>query len=116
MGEVKLTSFEYSPGDKWSCGSLKLTAVTPLGSFVWSEVVPGPRHGEDSAELVVTVDGVEVDLCGNGIELDFEPPGKPGKWADLFSESRDEVEETLQAWFEAVKVELEILVAAGRDQ
>jgi hypothetical protein len=116
MSEVKLTSFEYSPGGKWSCGSLKLTATTPLGPLVWSEVVPGPRHDEDSAELVVTVDGVEVDLCDNGIELNFEPPGKPGKWADLFSASRDEVEETLQAWFEAVKVKLEALVVAGRSQ
>ncbi len=96
---VKLTTFYYAPGDKWSCGHLNLTAETPLGLFKWKEVVPGPRHGEDSAELTVTLAGKELNL-DHYDHLDFEPPRQDGKWATLFACSRDAVEATLQAWFE----------------
>ena len=88
--DVVLTSFDYSPGDKWSCGHLNLEADTPLGALVWEEVVPGPRQGDDSAELRVTLGG--KDIPEDYIDLNFEPPGRPGKWADQFDASGKKVE------------------------
>jgi hypothetical protein len=110
-GEVTLTDFEYQPGGKWDCGVLNLKADTPLGPFTWEEVVPGPRHGDDHAELTVTLNGVELDLWKHGLELDFEPPNKEGKWADKFADSEGEVAEQLAAWFEANKSLLAVLVS-----
>jgi len=100
MTQLKLTVFDYTPGDKWSCGYLNLKAETPLGLFEWDETVPGPRHGEDNHELTVKLAGYEMDLeCFPGY-LDFEPPGKEGKWADAFANSRADVEQSLSDWFE----------------
>jgi hypothetical protein len=119
---VKITSFAYKPGDKWDCGYFNFTATTPLGEFTWKEVVPGPRHSEDYRELSVELNGVQLsekfgwneagDLVNVGplADLDFEAPGKPGKWADLFAKSKDDVEETFAAWFETNKDKLVELV------
>jgi hypothetical protein len=98
--KTNLTEFDYGPGGKWDCGHLNLTAETPLGQLVWKEVIPGPRHSEDSRELTVTLNGVELAVWDDDIPLDFEPPGKPGKWADQFAASESEVAETLEAWYE----------------
>lgn len=100
MGKTNLTQFDYSPGDKWSCGYLNLKAKTPLGLFEWNEVVPGPRHSEESRELTVKLNGHEIDMETIPGYLNFEPPGKDGKWADLFAASRDDVQADLEAWFE----------------
>ena len=81
------------------CGHLRLEATTPIGKLVWNEIVPGPRHGEDSRELTVTLNEVEIDLCDNNIELDFEPPCKQGKWSELFADSGQEVGKQLEDWF-----------------
>lgn len=107
MAKVKLLTFNYAPGDEWSCGHLNLTAETPLGLFEWKQVVPGPRHGDDSAELTVTLAGHELEDCEG---LDFEPPNKEGKWSKLFKNSQDDVEKTLQAWYELSEPELRELV------
>ena len=116
-GDVSLTKFEYRPGGKWECGVLNLEASTPLGPFVWEEVVPGPRHGDVSAELIVTLNGVKLDfdeLYEYGLEeLDFEPPGKPGKRADQFAGSRDVVAEDLTAWFRKAQRLLALVVSGG---
>lgn len=103
---VKLTNFDYAPGGKWDCGHLNLTAETPLGTFEWKQVVPGPRHGEDHAELTATLAG-HVLYLEHYEYLDFEPPRQDGKWAKLFANSKDEVEETLQAWFDDAKPALQ---------
>jgi hypothetical protein len=116
-GDVSLTKFEYRPGGKWECGVLNLEASTPLGPFVWEEVVPGPRHGDVSAELIVTLNGVKLDfdeLYEYGLaELDFEPPRKPGKRADQFAGSRDVVAEDLTAWFRKAQRLLALVVGGG---
>jgi hypothetical protein len=107
-GSLTLTSFEYSPGGKWDCGSLRLEADTPLGKLVWDEVVPGPRHGEDHHELTVTLNGHEVN--DDFLDFpDFEPPGKDGKWADAFAESEAEVRALLACWYDENKRELAVL-------
>lgn len=98
-GAVVLTDFDYKPGDKWECGILNLIADTPLGTFVWEEIIPGPRHGDDHAELTVRLNDVELDLWEHGLDLDFEPPNKEGRWAQEFAASKDQVEERLSAWF-----------------
>lgn len=111
---VTLTSFDYSPGDKWSCGYLSLEADTPLGALVWEEVVPGPRHSDDSAELRVTLKGKEIPL--DYISLDFEPPGKPGKWADKFGASGDELEAELKSWFDSCRSTLATLIEEEQEE
>ena len=112
---VKITSFAYAPGDKWDCGYFNFTATTPLGQFTWKEVVPGPRHSEDYRQLDLELNGVDLSEQfawneGPLADLDFEAPGKPGKWADLFAKSKDDVEETFAAWFETNKNKLVELV------
>jgi hypothetical protein len=106
-----LTNFEYQPGGKWHCGHLNLKADTSLGPFEFREVVPGPRHGPDSGEVTVTLNGVELDLWEHGFELDFEPPNKEGKRADEFANSKEEIEDQLEAWFEAYETLLAKLVS-----
>lgn len=96
---VKLTSFDYEPGSKWDCGHLNLKADTPLGPLTWDQRVPGPRHGEDHAELVVTLAGHVLDPDHYDY-VDLEPPNKEGKWARRFAENPQEVAEELSAWFE----------------
>jgi hypothetical protein len=101
----------YYPGDKWSCGLLDFEFETPLGLLTYVEKIPGPRHGEDSGELTMTLDG--VDLCGwwDGGEVrpypDFEAPGKPGRWAEQFEAGVvEEVKSKVEAWFGEFKGEL----------
>jgi len=109
-GAVSLTGFDYYPGGKWHCGRLSLEADTPLGPLVWEEVIPGPRHGEDSHELQVTLNGKEIDLYEHDLHHDFEPPNKEGKWADKFAASRDELEEDLKGWFDFHRLVLAALI------
>lgn len=100
--EVKVKNFEYEPGGKWSCAHLAFEAETPLGTFLWREVIPGPRHGEDHAELTFQLNGKDVDTW----ELEtpnFEAPNKEGRWADQFREEGKElVEDQFRAWLESL--------------
>ena len=109
-GAVSLEGFDYFPGGKWDCGRLSLEADTPLGPLVWEEVIPGPRHSEDSHELQVTLNGKEIDMFKHDLHHDFEPPNKAGKWADKFATSRDELEEDLKDWFDFHRLVLAALI------
>ena len=110
--KVELKELEYTPGGKWDCGVFNFKAETEFGLFEWDEVVPGPRHGEDSATLLVKLAGYEIDLGGPIYAgLDFEPPSSPGRWASQFSESAgDDVLELLGAWLEEHREALTALV------
>ena len=111
---VTVTSFEYQPGGKWECAVLNFTAETPVGTVVWEEVVPGPRHGEDAASTTVTVGGKELHQCDSRGSCvldfpDFEAPNKEGRWAERFREEGLElVRERLEEWLsdEAVLAEV----------
>jgi hypothetical protein len=98
-------SVVYEPGGKWDCGILQFTLNTNLGRIEWDEVIPGPRHGDDSAETTLKIDGQVIDCDELELDLpDFEAPGKPGRWADEFASSADaEIPETMRAWLEANK-------------
>ena len=109
MSEVELKWVDYSPGDKWSYGRLEFEFSTPLGSLVYKELIPGPRHG-DGGEVTVELGG--VNLSGwvkefDGVYPEFEAPGNPGRWAEAFEAGVEaEVESTVKSWFEASKEEL----------
>lgn len=77
-------------------------------------MVPGPRHGEDNREITVTLNGTEIDLFdGSVAELDFEPPGKEGKWAQKFADSQNEIAEQFWDWFYSEEKVLERIVACA---
>lgn len=111
-GSVVIEEFDYSPGGKWECGHLNIDATTPLGKLEWREIIPGPRHGDDSHDLTVTINGVEIDMYSGAVaELDFEPPGKEGRWSEQFAESEDEVACTLDDWYQCHAAILAVLVS-----
>ena len=104
--KVTMIELTYAPGGKWDCGVLRFTADTELGTFTWDEVVPGPRHSEDSGSLVAKLNGAEI-TCDELDDLDFEPPNKEGRWADKFAETAEEiVAEQLSAWLESCRAVL----------
>jgi len=95
---------DYHPGGKWDCGHFEFSADTTIGTVSWDEVIPGPRHGEDNHELTIKLNGVELDTELLSLEPlpDFDPPGKPGKWADKFKATIDEDgPELLRDWLDA---------------
>lgn len=102
-GTITISDFDYEPGGKWDCGHLNFTAATPFGDLVWEEVIQGPRHGEDSASVTVTLDGDDVSdlFC----DLDFEAPREEGRWADEFRED-DGVSDRLSAYLEVIADQL----------
>jgi len=110
MSEVKLTSYDYYPGDKWDLGRFEFEFETPLGDLVYEESLPGPRHSEDSGELTVKLNGVDLSSWASeheGVYPEFEAPGKSGRWSDQFAAGlEEEVKSTVEAWFEACKGEL----------
>lgn len=106
---VEVTNFEYEPGGKWDCGTLWFDAQTPLDLFTWREVVPGPRHCEDDAELEFKLNGNEMSeyepdatACYRDFSFpNFEPPNKPGRDADNFNKNgTDLITEVFSAWLE----------------
>ena len=109
MSEVKRKSVEYYPGDKWDFGCLAFEFSTPLGDLVYEESLPGPRHGGDG-EVTVTLDGVNLGRWVRefeGVYPEFEAPGTPGRWSDVFAAGvEEEVKSTVEEWFEASKEEL----------
>ena len=100
---ITISDFDYEPGGKWDCGHLNFTAATPFGDLEWEEVIPGPRHGEDSASVTVTLDGDDVSdlFC----DLDFEAPREEGRWADEFR-ADDGVSDRLSAYLEVIADQL----------
>ncbi len=105
-GAIAISEFEYEPGWKWGCGHLNFTAITPFGVLVWEEEIPGPRHGEDSASVKVTLDGDDVTELFR--DLDFEAPREEGRWADEFRGDAG-VLDRLSAYIEAITEELAAL-------
>ncbi len=103
MSKVVTRNVNYEPGDKWGTGLLEFEADTPLGLLNYSEAIPGPRQGEDSWQIVITLAGVDLDplLNDGGLSyLDFEAPGAPGRWAEEFKKGVvSEVQEKMQDWF-----------------
>ncbi len=111
-GPITIRNFEYEPGGKWECGILNFDADTPIGVISWREIIPGPRHGEDAAELDMKLNGNDVDIYEPGTTTcyqdfdypDFEPPNNAGKRAKKFkTEGKAEIAEILEKWIEENK-------------
>ena len=103
---MQIKDFQYEPGDKWNLGWLKFKARTSHGVLAWSEEIPGPRHGPDSATVTVSLDGKDVSELF--YDLDFEAPNKAGRWAEEFRKN-SQIEERLSAYLEEIKRDLTAL-------
>ena len=106
---VTIQNLRYEPGSKWDCGIFEFDADTSFGKLEWREVLPGPRHSDESHELSVKLNGVELTNRDEYFPSlpDYEAPGSPGRWADKFAEIiPDEAGDTLHAWLTAFKADV----------